>query len=337
MQTADTLRALGLDPDAQARPAVVVRMGRKPVSWPDDVAQLGHDPRPQSQGSDAWAHIPGAWLSRGQPPKGVWGREQLWLCQRPGSVGMASIAPLHPLANVYNAAQRRDLAVQIVHATLGDAIHHGRAAHDLPGHSKPPGGRLPTCATEPQADPDGRLYARRWAQNAWKRVCCVGDGSDGVPPCPFTLPQRSADGKPKPPPCSRSAFLIAQLDEPGLPSLRVELEASGPWGHAERQWLAFEQVILEQYNLLHQEGLLDGQNLPSLFGLPIRITLRERTGEGSRFHVPELDLNLPPRQTLQGWLVAKARSLAPLAQLHTPTTALITADAPTPLPTRGTP
>ena len=334
MQTDDTLRALGLDPQVKLRPSVVVRMGRKPASWPDDMAHLGFDPRPQKddRGDPIWPHIPERWLSREGPPKGVWGRTQIWLCQRPGSVGMASIAPLHPDATAYNVAARRTLALQVVHATLGNAVHHGRAAHELPGHSKPPGGRLPTCATEAQADPDGRMYARRWVQGAWKRVCCPGDGAPGVPPCPFTIPD--SKGKTA---CPRSAFLIAQIAEPGLPSLRVELEASGPWGHAERQWLAFEGAIQEQYDLLAQEGLIDGQTLPSLYGLPIRITLRERTGEGSRFHVPELDLNLPPGKTLQGWLLAKAQGFNAIAQLHTPTTALITADAPTILPTRGTP
>lgn len=343
MQSDETLRSMGFDLERELRPSVVIKRGRKASTWAEDMLHLGYDPQDLST-------IPDAYLTRGNRPMGVWGKDQLWICQRAAGVGVNAHSPLHPSAREFNRQGRRHVSAVLIHDTLQDAIHVGHAAYILPGpeHGKPSSlQRKFGCACEPEASADGQLHAVRWVLDAdaprdtwvfeqrqqrqvrvgpghWKRVPCPGGGFNGAPPCPFTLGEKA--------PCKLSGHLIVQLSEPDLPTWAVEVSTGGSWNSASHQWIATRQDITRQYRSL------GGDNVPNLYGMPVRLELTPHEGRGQVFEVVGLHTNFKNGQTLQSWLVAKHTATAPLRQpMIASATAMLTADAPTPLPIRGTP
>lgn len=346
MQTDDTLRALGFDLEHSLRPSVTLGRGRKAGSFDDDMASMGYNPKDLST-------IPPAYLdSYGQKPRGIWGKDQLWLCQRAPGVGRTAVSPLHPEAAAFNRAGRRHLAAVLIHDSLQEAIHVAPAAYVLPGqeHTKPTEAqRQFGCACEPNAGPDGQLYARRWVLDAdapreawvyekrtdaygqtrqvrvgpgaWRRVPCFGFGAPGVPPCPFTQGEK--------PSCKLSGHLIVQVSEPDLPTWAIEVKTGGSWNTSAHQWIAQREDITRQFKSLGGDGA------PNLYGMPVRLEMTPHEGRGQRFEVIGLHPNFRPGQTLQSWLVAKHTATAPLRAMIPTATAMITDGAPTILPTRG--
>lgn len=300
------MTGMGINPDR--RPEVRVRMGRKAAGG------------------------------------GVEQKDMFHLCtSRANGSGMKATSDPHPSFSGFNSAppeRRRELRGSLVHATwtaperFGDGCAWSRFdAQKLPGHESPPG-KQPTCSG------DG-AKARRWVGRGtaarFVEIACPGDA------CEFRQYRKDDRGNDVAD-CKRSSTLVFQLrwrEEVGdrLPCSSAFIESGGPVSLATMQWWGFYRDICAQWRrLLAEVGgatpcplgkatghgrtcpLCQGDGAtdePNLYGMPIRLSLQQRTSAArqARIWVPELYMDFPAGQTLQGWLAWKAEQAAKAAPM----------------------
>lgn len=202
---------------------------------------------------------------------------------------------------------------------------------------KPPPGQRPWCTGNGHT-------ASRWTGSEWAQVPCPGDR------CEFrkegTGPRNAGKH------CGKQSTLVLQLRWPmapcpgckgrgvvgrdatacavckgagkwswGLPTARAMMETGGTYSYA-TDWLwGFRELIVGQWRALGGEGE------PDLYGLPVRLTLQYKSGDGPNGKwaawLPQMEPDLEESGgTLQGWLAAKARAMAearPLLAAGVPT------------------
>lgn len=190
----------------------------------------------------------------------------------------------------------------------------------------------------PSRTGDGCIFTRFSAnrlpnvpENPLRRPACSGDGHEATRwngrefitlPCPgdrceFRQEYQSRQGPTTD--CKRASTLVFQLrwrasdSIKPLPCARACIETAGMYSFATAQWWGFYQVIAQQWTLL------GGQGAPDVFGLPIRLVLTETSvpQRGAKVWVPELHTDLPEGQTLQEFLVWRAKALAEARPLLT--------------------
>ena len=210
----------------------------------------------------------------------------------------------HPSFASFNAApneKRRLLRGNLVHAQFAASERLGTKgacytrfrANSLPGvaHASVPGMR-PACTG------DG-VFASRWDPRAksFVEIACPGDL------CEF---RQTPDGK-EFPPCLRSSSLVLQLRWPGhpFPCLMAMIESGGSHSHASHQWWGFYTTIKAQW-----DEIVGDDSTPDVYGIPIQLQLFERAmvRSAKRVWVPELHLDFDAGQTLQDFLLFRARN-----------------------------
>ena len=247
-------------------------------------------------------------------------------------------------------APRRILYGTIMHARfeaaergdLDGAVFSRFQAQTVPASMqiRPPPGQAPWCVGDGQT-------ARRWTGSRFETVPCPGDR------CEWRQEGTGPRGQGKH--SSKMSTLVLQLRWPeapcpgckgrrivgadraqcnvckgtgawswGLPCARAMLETGGTYSYA-TDWLwGFHALIVGQWRAIGGEGE------PDMYGLPVRLTLLNKSGSGQQgawsAWIPQMEPDFGESGgTLQSWLAAKARALAearPLLAPSVPTLAL---------------
>ncbi len=205
----------------------------------------------------------------------------------------------HPSFAPYNTAEpdrRKMVLARLAHARIAECFEYRRQAQVLPELVHPR--RAPVCQG------DGRR-ARRYSADRqdYIEIPCPGER------CPYA--QKSSDSKP--PACKPWMRFLARFDFPrgadgrGLPNIPFKY-ASGSWNTV-KNFLGF----FEGFGAACRNLGVEPDAIP-LFGLPVALTLQERTDPGQQRRFPVVSIVVAGDQDLIAWI---GFQLGRLAQLST--------------------
>lgn len=161
-------------------------------------------------------------------------------------------------------AGRGSFTMRIQHPDIEDAYHVGCRAQKDPGGMRSPG-RTPFCSTR-----DG-VTARRWNGSAFIEIPCEGMGCK--------LREYHGEGRSRHRPAKTVTNIVGRLAEEDFPPLLVSV-ATGSDVNL-REWVGLIEGTAKQWADMCDRS---GMNVPmSWYGIPIRLTVFESTGDETRF------------------------------------------------------
>lgn len=201
---------------------------------------------------------------------------------REGKTYSSPVRDPHPSFAVFNSAaieRRRVVPARLAHATIAEMFEYRRQAAKLPGHEHPK--KAPSCIG------DG-MKAIRYMGNAqdYTDIVCPGDK------CEFAVAgPNDRNGRPTAPLCKPWMRFIARFDwavtdGKRLPNIPFKF-TSGGWNNV-RSFIGFFDAFRRAC-----EGFGVEPDRVPLFGMPVLLTLTEKTNPEtkSRFPVVSIQTN----------------------------------------------
>lgn len=213
--------------------------------------------------------------------------------KRDGGTYKAPMRKGHPDYEAFNAASaqyRKSIPAVLYHLRVEQAWEHryncgsGPVAVErgIPAHPK----KAAVCKG------DG-VNADRWNGREYVRIPCPGDA------CPLRLPGPNFQGRPSKPPCGPWMRFIARTawhrDGKQLRDNTFKY-TSGGWNSA-----AEFKGFFEEFNGICTGFGVDPRDVP-LFGMPVRLTLSERTNVEAKSRFPVVTIAIDGELDMVAWI-----------------------------------
>lgn len=234
--------------------------------------------------------------------------------KRDGGTYKAPVRVPHPAFAVFNGAgpdRRRVVQARLAHARINDLFEYrlqcAKSAR-IPAHP----GKAPVCQG------DGRA-ARRWDGHQYLDIPCPGERCEFSQPGP---PDRS--GRPSRPDCGPWMRFLARFDFPAtarklpdgtdqvvrLPAITFKL-TSGSWNTV-RNFLGFFDAFRAAC-----AGFGVDPNAVPLFGLPVLLTLSEKTNSEAKSRFPVVGIQVAGDADIISWIEHQMQRRQDLVRLAT--------------------
>lgn len=216
--------------------------------------------------------------------------------KRDGGSYKAPARDPHPAFAGFNSAapeRRRVIPAQLAHARISECFEHRYSCKSgavrIPEHPK----KAPVCMGNGE-------HAVRWDGRDYAPIPCPGEQ------CEYTRPRTGYNGKPEKPWCGPWMRFLARFDFPvaadgrRLPSIPFKF-TSGGWNSL-RNFVGF----FDSFRRACEGYGLSPDDVP-LFGLPVVLTLTEKTNPETQARFPVVSISMAGDADLIAWVQFQLR------------------------------